>query len=580
MAYNDPVLQEIKERLNIADVISGYIQVKKSGANFKAICPFHNEKTPSLQISPQKQIWHCFGCGEGGDAFGFVMRYENVEFKDALKILAQKAGVVLPEYRPQDPKLQSEKELLLRINDFASRYYHKLILSDARGQNAKAYLESRGLNVQTIIKWQIGFAPESFSELTSALKKKNVSEADMVKAGVCGKNDRGQIYDRFRGRITFPIFDQDGNAVGFSARILNDDGKSAKYVNSPETLIYQKSKVLFGFNFAKNSIRKTDEAIFVEGQMDCITAHQAGFENVLATSGTALTEDQLSIISRLTKNLKYCFDSDQAGITASLRAGELAIKKGLGLKIISLKQAKDPDELIKKSPGLWEKAVKEAQWFLDWQMDYVKSAFSDPIEQKRYLSENVVPFLSYITDPLEQEHYVKKLSEGFNIFEKVIRDQIKNIKQPAGQKNSALEPGNLKPNVLEKEILGGMLVFEDFLGEVLAQTEDAEFLDSNIRQAASLLRSGELLRAKGLPVAKEGQFMVESQGETLDRDQQLRALKKTFCLFKVNSLKRQQQALTASIKSAEQTGNKILAQSLSRQFAELSGQRLKFEKQA
>jgi DNA primase len=287
---NNPILQEVKDRLNIADIIAGYIPIKKAGVNFKALCPFHHEKTPSLQISPQKQIWHCFGCGEGGDAFGFVMKYENIDFKEALKLLADKAGVKLPEYRPADPKEQSERELLLRINDFAARFYHEILIKNQLGAAALEYLKNRGLTEGTINQWQIGFAPEDFHVLERALAQKKVSAQDLVLAGVSAKNERGQIYDRFRGRITFPIFDYFGNAVGFSARILIDDGKSAKYVNSPETSVYSKSKILFGLNFAKETIRKQDEAVVVEGQMDCISLHQGGFKNVVASSGTALTE--------------------------------------------------------------------------------------------------------------------------------------------------------------------------------------------------------------------------------------------------------------------------------------------------
>lgn len=322
---NDPILQDIKDRLNIADIIAGYIQLKKAGVNFKAPCPFHNEKTPSLIVSPQKQIWHCFGCGEGGDVFSFVKKIENLEFKDTLKLLAEKAGVKLPSFRPENKQLQDEKELLLRINNFASRFYHQALVKESLGKVALEYLQKRGLSYETIKKWQIGFAPDEFHILEKALLAKKVSPEHMVKAGVCAKNERGQIYDRFRGRITFPIFNYLGEVVGFSARILVDDAKSAKYINSPETSIYSKSQILFGLNFGKEMARKKDEVVVVEGQMDCIAAHQAGFFNTVASSGTALTLGQLNLIGRLTKNLKFCFDSDQAGQNASRKAGELAL---------------------------------------------------------------------------------------------------------------------------------------------------------------------------------------------------------------------------------------------------------------
>lgn len=580
----DQVLQEIRDRLNIADVISGYIQIKKAGTNFKALCPFHHEETPSLQISPQKQIWHCFGCGEGGDVFGFVMRYENVDFKEALKILAAKAGVQLPQYRPASPQEQTEKELLLRINDFAARYYHQLLTADSRGTVALQYLEQRGLTRKTIERWQIGFAPDDFHALEQALVQKKVSVADMVKAGVAAKNDRGQVYDRFRGRITFPVFDYHDNIVGFSARILLDDGKFAKYVNSPETVIYQKSKILFGLNFAKNAIRKQDEAVLVEGQMDCIALHQAGFENAVASSGTALTSEQLSLLGRLTKNLKFCFDADVAGQTAGRRAGELALKQGFKLKVISLEKVKDPDELVKKSPGLWEKAVSEAKWFLDWHMDFAEKQYAaDPVEQKLFLSQTVVPLISFIADPLEQDHYVRRMAERFNISERIIRDQIKKslAARPLGSSQTEAKTEMAKINPLEKQVLGGILAYPQFAQYALEQSVDGEFSDFNIREIVKKIRLGQASALVSDILAKEAIFMVESQVESLEggREQQERELKKAFSVFKVNALKQQQQLLTMEIKQAESSGNKILLQELNRQFAAISQQRLMFEKQ-
>ncbi len=579
----DQVLQDIKDRLNIADVISGYIQIKKAGVNFKALCPFHHEKTPSLQISPQKQIWHCFGCGEGGDVFGFVMKYESVDFREALKILAQKAGVQLPEYRPADPQQQSEKDLLYRINDFAARFYHKILVEEKQGKDALGYLEKRGLSKKIIERWQIGFAPDEFHALEQALAKKKVNASDLVKAGVSAKNERGQVYDRFRGRVTFPIFDYNGSVVGFSARILQDDGKSAKYVNSPETVIYSKGRVLFGLNFAKNAIRKLDEAVIVEGQMDCIAPHQAGFENVVATSGTALTVEQLAMLGRLTKNLKFCFDGDAAGQAAARRAGELALKQGFRLKVIALDKVKDPDELIKKSPGLWEKAVAEAVWFLDWQMAYAEKTYAkDPVEQKHYLSQAVVPLLGAIADPLEQDHYVRRMAERFGIFERTIREQIK--RQSAGLSRTASKPieegAGIKSGLMEKEILGGLLVYPEFFQTAQRKSRPEEFEEAEVRRLADLLWHGRQDQVLAEPVAKEAVFMVESQRDALEGGdgQELRQLEKMFALFKVNAIKRQQQRLNADIRRAETLGDKPELQKLTKAFADLSVQRLEFEK--
>ncbi len=580
----DQVLQDIKDRLNIADVIAGYIPIKKAGTSFKALCPFHHEKTPSMQISPQKQIWHCFGCGEGGDIFGFVMKYENLEFKDALKILADKAGVKLPQYKPQDKGAVDEKDLLLRINDFAARYYHEVLISSAAGKPALEYLKKRGMTDGTIKQWQIGYAPDNFHALEQALVKKGVGLNDLVKAGVSSKNERGQMYDRFRGRVTFPIYNYFGEAVGFSARILVDDGKSAKYVNSPETVIYNKSKILFGLNFAKEAIRKLDEAVLVEGQMDCISPHQSGFKNVVATSGTALTQQHLDQLGRLTKNLKFCFDSDTAGKAASRRAGEMALKQGFRIKIIVLKNAKDPDELLRSGPGLWEKAVKEAVWFLDYYIDLAESSFpTGSVEQKHYLSTDVVPFLGYISDPLEQDHYVRKISSKFLISEKVIREQIKKEKigiavKPEESGKTAVATGLL----LEKEVLGGLLFEPGLFGKIKSEINLEDFENGEIRSLVeAIVRAGNVAvpGVKQAVVAKEAVFMVESQLDGLGGNTEAleRELFKTFALLKISSIKKQQQSLQNDIKNAENLKDKEKIDFFNQKFAKISEQRIKFE---
>lgn len=583
----DQILQEIKDRLNVADVIADYIPVKKAGTNFRAVCPFHSEKTPSLMISPQKQIWHCFGCGEGGDVFGFVMRYENLDFKETLKLLAGKAGVQLPQFRPRDPKEETEKELLFRINDFSARYYHQILVKDKRGAEALNYLKDRGLSLPTIGQWQIGFAPDGFHGLEQALAKKNIGQELLLKAGVSAKNERGQIYDRFRGRVTFPIFDYQGRAVGFSARILQTDERSAKYINSPETLIYQKSKILFGLNFAKTAIRKQDEAIIVEGQMDCIAVQQAGFGNIVASSGTALTSEQLGLLGRLTKNLKFCFDADTAGQAASRRAGELALKQGFRLKVIVLDKVKDPDELIKRSPGLWEKAVAEAEWFLDWQMNFAQRQLAqDPVEQKHWLSQNILPLLGFVADPLEQDHYLRQMIDRFSISERVIREQMK---QAAGGFKAA-EPaaGGLpkaaRPsNALEKEILGGILKFPEFLKQAAAAARPTDFEDQEIGTIISPIfepGTGRSLDQSSV-VAKEALFMVESLLELASNDEDIikRQLQKDLSQLRLQGLKRRQTAVSLEIKLAEAGGQKERLPLLNRQLAEILSQRFFLEKQ-
>ncbi|HVY67680.1 MAG TPA: DNA primase, partial [Patescibacteria group bacterium] len=497
-----------------------------------------------------------------------------------LRLLADKAGVQLPEYRGAGGPGKDERDLLLRINDFAARYYHQVLLKPA-GRAALSYLKSRGLSEPTLQRWQIGYAPDDFHALERALVQKQVSLAELVKAGVSAKNERGQMYDRFRGRVTFPIYDYFGNTVGFSARVLQDSQQAAKYVNSPETAIYNKSKILFGLNFAKEAIRKSDEAVLVEGQMDCIQAHQAGFANTVAVSGTALTELHLQQLARLTKNLKFCFDADSAGQAASRRAGELALAQGFRLKVVVIAGAKDPDELIRKSPGLWAKAVSEAFWFLDFYLDQAETNFpAGSVEQKHYLSREVLPFLGYIQDPLEQDHYIHKLADRFLISEKVIREEIRKQKAPAPagrpeQSAPAGRPGLL----LQKELLGGLLAVPEFAAETGSQLEAADFTDPEIRGLAEARLQGRAADPDS-PVAKEAQFMVESQLEELsgDREKLLKSLQKSFSLFKLNALKRSQQELVAAIQAAEIRKDRALVDQLNKQFAQTSARRRELER--
>jgi DNA primase len=590
----DSTLQDIKDRLDIVEVISSYIPSKKSGSNYKASCPFHNEKTASLMISPQKQIWHCFGCGEGGDVFGFVMRFENLEFREALQQLAQRAGVTLPERSYSNAPDKKVTEDLSRINNFASKFYHKQLLSNSsHAMAAKKYLTERGLNDQTIISWEIGYAPDSFDSLIKALQAKKVTSIDALAAGVVAKNDRGNIYDRFRDRITFPIHNYYGEVVGFSARVMpGTDESSAKYINSPETAVYNKSKILFGLFQAKGAIRKADEAVVVEGQMDAISAHQAGFTNTFATSGTAMTEDHLRLIGRLTKNLKFCFDSDAAGLQALRRAGELALTMGFRIKVIDLQNAKDPDELILTAPGQWKKAVQEAIWFTDYYMNIAENHFAfGSLEQKQYLAEQVIPLLKYVTNPLEQGHYLRLMSERFAVTENELRAVLKAAPAandgpgPSNRREIVAKPVMVtQESIQEKEILGGLLTYPEYRAFVAEEGLPSDFISLPMRAIINAALIGEPLpvadRTPAMTsLANEAQFMVESSLENLANNELalLRELKKSFYLFKMAGIRTQLQDATTAIKKAESLHDDSAVKQASGLFAELSAQRYALE---
>jgi DNA primase len=598
----DNTLQEIKDRLDLVEVISSYIATKKSGANYKATCPFHNEKTASLMISPQKQIWHCFGCGEGGDVFGFVMRYENLDFKEALQQLAQKAGVTLPERSSHAGEEKKVTQDLIRINNFTAKFYNAQLESPTAAE-AKKYLADRGLNEITIKKWEIGFAPDGFDALIKALQAKKVTSQDALMAGVVAKNDRGNIFDRFRNRIVFPIRNYTGDVAGFTARVLpsaEESGreKTGKYINSPETPVYNKSKILFGLFEAKASIRRVDEAVVVEGQMDCITAHQAGFDNTVATSGTAMTEDHLRLIGRLTKNIKFCFDSDSAGIAALRRAGEIAMAMGFRIKVINLpKDAKDPDELIRSNPSVWRKVVTDGVWFIDYYLDLAEQQFTfGSIEQKKYITAEVMPLLKFINDPLEEGHYIRLMSERFAVTENELRSALKT--SPAAQPgpgaprsggaaaalSSAPASTVTQENIQEKEILGGLLTYPEYREFVAEEGLPTEYISPNMQAIinAALVNdptvpSPQTPEAQSL--ANEAQFMVESSLENLEGNELalMRELKKSFYLFKLAGIKKQLQDATTAIKKAESLHDNSAVKQHSQLFAELSSERYTLE---
>lgn len=598
----DNTIQDIKDKLDIVEVITSYIATKKAGANFKAVCPFHNEKTSSLMISPQKQIWHCFGCGEGGDVFGFVMRYENMEFRETLQSLAQRAGVVLPQRSFEVTQEKKVTEDLIRINNFTAKFYHKFLTNGAMAENtspsgeAMKYLSNRGLNIQTIERWEIGFAPDSFDALIKALQAKDVSKEDAISSGVVAQNDRGQVFDRFRNRIIFPIHNYYGDVVGFTARILPSvKTETAKYINSPETVVYNKSKILFGLYLAKEAIRKADEAVVVEGQMDVISAHQAGFDNTVATSGTAMTEDHLRLIGRLTKNLKFCFDSDAAGLAALRRAGELAMKMGFKIKVIVLPEgSKDPDELINSASGSWKKAVLEAVWFIDYYLLIAEQQYIfGSIEQKQYLTEQVLPLLQYVTNPLELGHYLRLISERFAVTENELRATLKSA-SAIGTNSSRDRREEVKKPVMitqesihEKEILGGLLVYPEYRAFVAEEGLPTNYISPGMQGIinSALLNeplsggSGEELTPAMESLANEAQFMVESSLENLSNNELalMRELKKSFYLFKLAGIKKELQDATTAIKKAESLHDSSAIQQFSETFAELSSKRYALE---
>ncbi|MCG2690898.1 DNA primase [Candidatus Parcubacteria bacterium] len=421
---------EIKSRLDIVEVIREYIQLKPAGINFRALCPFHREKTPSFMVSPEKQIWHCFGCQEGGDIFSFVMKIEGISFVEALRMLASKAGVKLAA---QDPKTASRRNMLLDIVELSSKYYHKILTESGQAKSAREYLTGRGLTEETIEEWRIGYGPDSWDDATIFLKSKGYNENEIFLAGMSVKKEgTNRFYNRFRGRIMFPVRDVSGNAVAFSARVSPEkevEEKMGKYINSPQTMIYDKSKILFGLDKAKTEIKKQDLAIIVEGQMDVITAHQHGFKNVIASSGTALTAEQTALIKRYTGNIALAFDMDEAGGLAAERGIAQAMAAEMNIKVVELSGSKDPDECIKQNPDEWRNAVAQAKPMMQYYFDKTFASLDlDQVECKREAAKILLPVIAKLGNMIERDFWLKKLSQKIDVAENYLREALQDAK--------------------------------------------------------------------------------------------------------------------------------------------------------
>src|SRR3989338_3407945 len=448
-------VDEIKARLDLVDFVGTYVQLKRAGANFKANCPFHQEKTPSFMVSKPKQIWHCFGCNEGGDIFKFIMKIEGLDFPEALKILADKAGVTLPKY---DARAQSQRNTLLEIVKTAAEFYATQFNSP-RGQVAQEYLAKRGLSDVIIKQFGLGYAPDSWDTLATALRDKFKAE-DVFAAGLLIRSERNQgFYDRFRHRIMFPIRDVHGNSVGFTSRLLDETRAAAseggeprpsqwaggKYVNTPETMIYNKGRVLYGLYLARQENRARDYAVIVEGNMDVIACHQFGMVNVIAASGTALTLDQARLLKRYTNNLMISFDADAAGEHAAKRGIDVALLEGIRIKVITIPEGcgKDADECVRKNIKAWEGAVRGAQEIMEYHLQQAQKKFNVATAQGRsQFVHTLLTELIKLPDAIEQDFWIKRIAEILSVEEKLIREQMRKIHNPTRIPSPGLQPSS------------------------------------------------------------------------------------------------------------------------------------------
>jgi DNA primase len=476
------VIDEIKDRLDIVEVISSYLPLQKSGRNYKALCPFHSEKTPSFVVFPESQRWHCFGaCGEGGDIFTFVMKREGWDFRTALEELARRAGVELQPRTPAQAQVEEEADRLREILTAAVQYYHHLLRHASEAEAARTYIAKRALDDETVERFLLGYSLPGWERTRAYLTERGYTVEELVKAGLLVQREDGSgTYDRFRDRLMIPIRDVRGRVIGFGARTLVPD-EVPKYINSPQTLLFDKSRTLFGLDLARQAIRREDRAVIVEGYMDVMQAHQAGFANLVAQMGTALTEPQLRQLQRHTRRLVLALDPDAAGVQATLRGVEVAretleqkwepifdprglvgheARLGAEIRVLRLPRDQDPDDLIREEPQRWATLVKEAVPVVDFYLQILLEGLDqDDTKTKARVVDTLLPVLRAVANPIEREDYIQKIARALRVDARAVQSRLRS----AEHRTARLERGTARPQeqssrgVMEADLEGHCL---------------------------------------------------------------------------------------------------------------------------
>lgn len=572
-------VEEIKSRLNIVDVLSEYIRLEKAGTNFKARCPFHNEKSPSFMVSEDKQIWHCFGCGKGGDIFGFVMEMEGLEFREVLILLAEKAGVPVRKFNAET---EGKKNRVLEILELSTKFYETQLWKSSAAPKVLTYLKDRGIKEEIMKEFRVGFAPDGWRNLTTFLLGRGYKTDEIAKTGLLvqktdGQNSNPDGYDRFRDRIIFPIADSGGKIVGFSARVAPGGNESqAKYVNTPETEVYHKSRVLFGLDKSKSEIKKTGYAFLVEGNLDMIAAYQAGLKNVIAVSGTALTSDHLTIIKRYADDLRMCFDMDQAGEMATRKSLKLCFEKGMNVKVVELPSGKDAADLAKSDPEALKNSVEKAKNAMEYLLGKSLIRFDKKqVEGKKKIAEDLLEMMTFLSSELEKSHWIKKLAEELETEEIILTDMLKKAKirdriRPTSNGDFVAENFSVQNKLenLVQGLLGLMLVYSSVWRNVVFR-QKKESLSLKNKLWEILLQKGEELNfdfekfiqfledreiateAEKLFLEKKYRFDLNNNIEEIQLNDPLAEMEKHFKEIKKEIGKRELEKIEKDLKSAE-----------------------------
>jgi len=488
--YSQDLIDQVRGASDIVDIISEYVPLKKKGANYFGLCPFHAEKTPSFSVNQAKQIYHCFGCGEGGNVFTFLMNHDKLGFTEALKLLARKSGIKLPKPQ-QDKKTADLNDQLYYANSVANAYFKQTLNQKNLNEKAKTFLKQRGVDSTAEEKFSLGYAPDKWDGFLSFAQSKGLDPKILVTAGLIVPKSDGKGYvDRFRDRLMFPIFNISGKIVAFGGRTLNPK-EEAKYMNSPETPIYQKGKILYGLNFSKDSIREEGKAIIVEGYMDFISLFQAGIKNLVATSGTAFTTDQARLLSRHAQEVFLLFDSDSAGQQAAVRSLDILFDQGFEVKIVSFPQGEDPDSYVKKSGSeKLTELIEKAQNWIEFRTNRLGKKFSTftIVEQEKIIAD-FMETASKIKNEVRRELFLKKLSESLEMNENILRKNLNRKIAPAKSQNKTggTLPLRRTTETLEKEFLRILLEGEYLIEKVQGKLSVEDFVTSEHREILRLL---------------------------------------------------------------------------------------------
>ncbi|MEF3691859.1 MAG: DNA primase [Candidatus Moraniibacteriota bacterium] len=591
----------IKSKLNVVDLIGEYVRLQKAGNNWKACCPFHNEKTPSFTVSEEKQMWHCFGCNKGGDIFGFLMEIEGLNFREALENLAQRAGVELPKYRGGENFFTpEEKSKVGEILEWATLFYEKQLWQGLGKGAILKYLKERGLAEETIKDFRLGYAPPGWRNLLTFLTNKGYESKDILRAGLIIEKEGGRgraddFYDRFRDRIMFPIANTTGKIIGYSARINpGGDESQAKYINTPETEVYHKSGVLYGIEKAKMKAREDNWILLVEGNMDVIASYQAGIKNTVAVSGTALTEDQLNIIRRYTKNIKMFFDMDEAGQTAARRSAQLAFEKDLNVFIVSIDEGKDAADIAKENIDKFRQAIEGAVPAMGYFIEKsILGKDKRDIQDKKKIIEELSGLINSFSNKVEKEYWLKKISGQLDISEKALAEEFeKNNNRQWSSENRSVsgkgeEPVEYKYDKIKDiqiQILGAFISEDSFWREGVAKYSQAiEDNFDNKKIVEILINRGketDFNFEKLLDIIEDANwknFLRELYFKNCEKDQNLNSLKEKwlavdqyFLALKKELLKNRNAELIEKIRKAEDSRDKEAVKEITRQLVELN----------